>query len=168
MSLGPGWSFTTVQEPLSHNEHTPFYVRGDSYHFYINANLTSMWNHFRQTRIVLHEMIRVMAVKLYKLQRTAECEQTILQSVAIINQMVDDICASVRLHFTSDQVRFGGAFRLLWPLFISASIPHVDSGTKEWIAQTLAMIGKMTGVHLATIMSQLIRKGEIFEMVPGT
>ncbi|KAJ5537878.1 C6 zinc finger domain protein [Penicillium frequentans] len=167
MSLGPGWAFTSIQEPLSQS-HTPFYMRGDSYHSYYNVNLASMWNHFRQTRIVLHEMIRVMAVHLYKLRKTSECEQTIIQSVTIINQMVDDICASVRFHFISDQARFGGAIRLLWPLFISANVSHVDSGTKEWIAQTLAMIGKIMGVHLATIMSQLIRKGDSFDMIPGT
>lgn len=168
MSLGPGWSFTTIQESLSRDGHTPFYMRGDTYHVYFNVNLASMWNHYRQTRIVLHEMIRVMAVHLYKLRETSECERTILDSVVIINQMVDDICASVRYHFSSDQAHFGGAIRLLWPLFIAANIPHLDSGTKEWIAQTLAMIGKSMGVQLATVMSQLIRKGEGIDMIPGT
>ncbi|KAJ5639907.1 C6 zinc finger domain protein [Penicillium longicatenatum] len=168
MSVGPGWCFTTIKAPVSHDGHIPFYMRGDTYHFYFNVYLASMWNHYRQTRLVLHEMVRVMAVHLYKLRKTSECEQTIIQSVAIINQVVDDICASVRYHFISDQACFGGALRLLWPLFVSANISHIDSATREWIAQVLAIIGESMGIYLATTMAQLIRKGELFDMVPGT
>ncbi|KAJ5633069.1 hypothetical protein N7490_009408 [Penicillium lividum] len=169
MSLGPGWRYTTISEPRPPVGHpTHFSMRGDTHHTYHSVNVASMWNHYRQTRIVLHEMVRVMALHLLALQESPECQQTILQSVSISKQMVSDICASVRYHFISDEARFGGAVRLLWPLFIGADVEHIDDKTREWIINTLSMIGNGMGIRQALVMVRFLRNGHKKNLIPGT
>ncbi|KAJ5950096.1 hypothetical protein N7454_001680 [Penicillium verhagenii] len=169
MSLGPDWSFTTVTEPnFNRSDDTQFPMNGGKYHIYNNVNLASMWNHYRQTRIVLHEMIRVLALYLSKLRETSECQHTILASAAISNQMVDDVCSSVRYHFMSDEARFGGAVRLLWPLFLAAGVRDLNPEIKEWIIKILSLISKAMGIQQAAVMSQLLREGRLTNLIPGT
>ncbi|KAJ5570578.1 uncharacterized protein N7459_010008 [Penicillium hispanicum] len=169
MSLSPAWRYTVIDDPCSHlGDNTGFPVYGGRRHLYQRVTFVSMWNHYRQLRIIVNEMIRSMSLRLWKAQRPPECQQTVSQSIAIINQMADDLCTSISYYFTSDQTSFGAALRLLWPLFVAANCAGTDPATKEWILQALNIIGSTTGIQQAIGMSQLLRKGNILGMIPGT
>lgn len=169
LSLGPFWRYSVVNNPrsdLSNYTHCPTY--GNRYHVYRNVSIATMWNHYRQTRIVLNEMIRSMSLRLWGSERVPECQQTVFQSVAIMKQMVDDICTSISYYFTSGETSFGSTIRLLWPLFIAANCASTEPATKEWILQTLDVIGSTTGIQQAISMSKLLREGNPLGLIPGT
>ncbi|OKL60877.1 hypothetical protein UA08_03736 [Talaromyces atroroseus] len=166
MSLGSSWRYTVVENPHSCLQNSPIHV--DKYHVYSDVNIASMWNHYRQTRIVLNEMIKSMSLRLWELQRSPECEQTLYQSSAIIEQVVGDLCASIPYHFTTGEAGFGGTIRLLWPLFIAGNCTGTDSASKEWSLQTLDIIASATGVQQAVGMAQLLRKGDALGIIPRT
>lgn len=171
MSLGPFWKYTVVDGDLpSHlNDHIHFpTVYGGKYHVYQNANIVSMWNHYRQTRIVVNEIIRSMSLRLWEVDMAPECQQTMVQSIAIIEQMADDICASVSYCFKNFRTIFAAALRLLWPLFVAAKSMGTEPTTREWILLTLDRIGNMTGIQQAIRMSQFIRQGTKLPIIPGT
>ncbi|GKZ36594.1 hypothetical protein AbraIFM66950_007747 [Aspergillus brasiliensis] len=115
MSLGPHWKYSVVDYTQSNPKSRPqISLHSDTYHVYKAVGIVSMWNHYRQTRIILHEMIRSMALRLWGLQGTSECQQIVFDSMDTIKQMTDDLCASVPYHFVSGEVTFTAVVRLLW------------------------------------------------------
>lgn len=171
MSLNPSWQYTVVEDdsPSHLGNHTYFPTNyGAEYHVYQDFNVASMWNHYRQTRIVVNEMIRTMSLRLWEVDRAPECEQTILQSMAIVKQMASDICASVSYCFKYFRTIFAASLRLLWPLFVAAKAMGTEPTTREWILLTLDRIGSTTGIQQAINMSQFIKKGYKLPMIPGT
>ncbi|PYH91599.1 hypothetical protein BO71DRAFT_359062 [Aspergillus ellipticus CBS 707.79] len=170
-SLGPFWQYTTIDDPRSHfgTTHTYFPLHGDKYHIYHNVHIASLWNQYRQTRVVLNQMIKTMSLRLWTLENQAapEYQRTVMQSTAVIKQMVVDICDSTPYNFTSGEVGFGGANRLMWPLFIAGNSTERGSATRAWILQTLDVIGRTTGIQQAVGMAQLLRKTTTLSMIPG-
>lgn len=56
---------------------------------------------------------------------------TMPQGVAIINQMAEDICASVPYHFSSGETAVGGLIRLIWPLFVASDCVESEPANAE-------------------------------------
>lgn len=171
MLLDSSWQYTVVDGDLpSHlNDHIHFPVNyGGKYHVYQNSTIASMWNHYRQTRIVVNEMIRSMSLRLWEVDMGPESQQTMVQSIAIIKQMAYDICASVSYCFINFRTILAAALRLLWPLFIAAKSMGTEPTTREWILLTLDRIGNITGIQQAIRMSQFIRQGTKLPIIPGT
>jgi hypothetical protein len=170
ISLGPLWQYTVVDDvsPSPLGDHTHFPVISGKYHVYQNIAIASMWNHYRQTRIVVNEMIRSMSFRLWEINRTPECQQTMIQSIAIIQQMADEICTSISYCFQHFRTIFAAAFRVLWPLFIAAKSMGTEPTTREWILLALDRIGNTTGIQQAINMAQVIRLGIKLPIIPGT
>jgi hypothetical protein len=141
---------------------------GGKYHVYQDAFVASMWNHYRQTRIVVNEMIRSMSARLWEIDRAPECQQTMIQSIATIKQMGDDICNSISYCFKNSRTIFAAALLVLWPLFIAAKSMGTEPSTREWILLTLERIGSMTGIQQAINMSNFIKQGAKLPIIPGT
>ncbi|PWY71242.1 hypothetical protein BO83DRAFT_362616 [Aspergillus eucalypticola CBS 122712] len=168
MSLGPHWQYSVVDTHSNPKSRPQIPLHSDTYHVYKTVGVVSMWNHYRQTRIIIHEMIRSMALPLWGLQGTSECQQMVLNSIDTIKQMTDDICASVPYHFVSGEVTFTAVVRLLWPLFVAGDCASSDPATKEWIIRTLEHIGNATGIQQALGMAKMLRNGHTRGFIPGT
>ncbi|PWY74515.1 hypothetical protein BO94DRAFT_524377 [Aspergillus sclerotioniger CBS 115572] len=167
-SLSPFWYYTMVEIPHTPSKNQPHFPhRGDKYHLYHNVNLASIWNNYRQTRIVVNEMLRFMSLRMWRLQRAPEYQQTMSQCMETIQQMVDDICASIPYHFISGETGFGASIRLLWPLYIAGSSKCTDSSTREWIAQILDVIGNTVGLQQALSMAQIVREEASLDVIAG-
>ena len=164
ISIDPTWRYTVLvtPPPLHTNEHddqTYRFVYGSTYHAYPALALASVWNTYRLTRIILCKIIGSSCKSILKRGTFPEKRLTALESVTIINQMAEDICASVPYHFNSDETAVGGLLRLLWPLFIASDCVESEPRMKNWILQTLDRIGHTTGIQQALMMSQLSREG---------
>ncbi|KAJ5610939.1 hypothetical protein N7510_007658 [Penicillium lagena] len=168
MSLSPRWQYTVIKNSSLPSENdVRFLVHGDSYHVYHDLTISSMWNHYRQTRIIVSQMIRSMALYICELRESPECRQMVSEFTSTINQLVDDVCASVAYHFLFGTPWLTGAIRLSWPLLISA-ICTENSATHAWILQTFDTIAAMTGFQQPLGMLQRIRDGSIKGLIPGT
>lgn len=169
MSLSSRWQYAVIKNssPPSEND-VHFLIHDDSYHVYHDLTISSMWNHYRQTRIIVNQMIRSMALHIFELRKSPECLQMISESTSTINQLVDDVCASVAYHFLFGTLGLSGAIRLPWPLLISAICTDNDSATHAWILQTLDTIVALTGFQQPFGMLQHIRDGSIKGLIPGT
>ncbi|KAJ5676267.1 hypothetical protein N7462_009164, partial [Penicillium macrosclerotiorum] len=167
-SLSPAWYYTVIDDPRSHlpsSTYPPIF--DDRYHTYHDVSIATMWNNYRQTRIVLNEMIRAMALRLWSSQNDPQYQQIVSRSIGIIDQMAGDICDSITYYFTSGEIGFGSIFRVLWPLFIVGRCTAAGSPAKEWTEQILDLIGKTTGNQQAIGMSQLLKQGTPASVIPG-
>ncbi|KAB8265439.1 hypothetical protein BDV32DRAFT_144732 [Aspergillus pseudonomiae] len=168
-SLGLAWQFTVASNsPSFSNGGIPVCSYDKVYHVYPSINVAVLWNHYRQARIVLHEMIRTMCLRASERQAMPQSQQIMLNSSAINKQLVKDVCDSVPHFFTSGEAGFGGVARLPWPLFVAADCTDISSNTKDWIAQILDIIATSAGVQQARILSHLIKQGHHgFNLIPG-
>jgi hypothetical protein len=158
MSINPASRYTTASA-LYNKKHDYEYrsVYGESYHVYPNVEIAAMWNNYRLTRIIIHEIIGSIYVRLLKPGGPPEDRLMALRSIAISRQMTEDICSSVPYHFNSRNVTVGCMFRLIWPLYIASDCVGSAPTMKQWIVQTLEKIGHATGIQQALTMSQLVR-----------
>ncbi|TPR01847.1 Got1/Sft2-like family protein [Aspergillus niger] len=160
-SLSPTWQYSTTSTPL------PFsHVRSHDteYHVYPSIDNAVYWNHYRQARIILHEMIQAMCLH----QATPDSPQIMHQSISINKQLAEDICASVPYFFTSGEAALGAVARLPWPLYLASDCAGVSPQTKDWIMQILDLIATSTGVQQARILSQFVKTGNhSYLLIPG-
>ncbi|KAJ5814929.1 Zn(II)2Cys6 transcription factor [Penicillium riverlandense] len=158
-SINPACPYTTVSA-LYTKKHDYDYrsVYGESYHVYPNVEIASLWNNYRLTRIIIHEIIGSIYVRLLKPGGPPEDRLMALRSIAISRQMAEDICSSVPYHFNSGDVAIGSAFRLIWPLYVASDCVGSAPTMKQWIVRTLEKIGQATGVQQALTMSQLVKR----------
>ncbi|KAE8325265.1 hypothetical protein BDV39DRAFT_216450 [Aspergillus sergii] len=168
-SLGLAWQFTVARNSPSFSS-GDIHIRSydDEYHVYPSINVAVLWNHYRQARIVLNEMIQTMCLTVSAQQAMPESQQIMLKSSAINKQLVKDVCASVPHFFTSGEAGFGGVARLPWPLFVAADCVDISPHRKNWIAQILDVIATSAGVQQARMLSHLIKDGRHgFNLIPG-
>ncbi|KAB8203637.1 hypothetical protein BDV34DRAFT_227252 [Aspergillus parasiticus] len=168
-SLGLAWQFTVARNSPSFSS-GDIHIRSydDEYHVYPSINVAVLWNHYRQARIVLHEMIQAMCLNVSEQQAMPESQQIMLKSSTINKQLVKDVCSSVPHFFTSGEAGFGGVARLPWPLFVAADCTDISPHRKNWIAQILDIIATSAGVQQARILSHFIKEGRHgFNLIPG-
>ncbi|KAL3465879.1 hypothetical protein BJX64DRAFT_296757 [Aspergillus heterothallicus] len=171
-SLEPHWQYTIAQahSPSTHSKDIPFPYHNTLYHIYLFLAAATLWNHYRQARITLHEMLRPMlsSMSTLPLSGVFDAEQTLSQSRIITTNLIHEICASVPFFFASDEARFVAVARLPWPLFVAAGCVESSPYTKGWIVRVLEVLAKSTGVRQAGIMTGLIRSGgHGMRLIPG-
>ncbi|CEJ62121.1 hypothetical protein PMG11_10631 [Penicillium brasilianum] len=170
LSVDPTWRYKSTETPVFNktNDHQqyPLYY-GNRYHVYPNIELASMWTYYYQTRIIVHGIIQATCRQLLEADTAHSCQHTLNQSIAISKQMVDDICASVPIYFTSGETGLGGTMRLSWPLFVAADCAVTTPEEKNWLLQTLEKIGQITGSQQALTMSDFLKKGYAVPFIPG-
>ncbi|GLA20010.1 hypothetical protein AnigIFM62618_008136 [Aspergillus niger] len=160
-SLSPTWQYSTTSTPLPFSH---FRSHDTEYHVYPSIDNAVYWNHYRQARIILHEMIQAMCLH----QATPDSPQIMHQSTSINKQLAEDICASVPYFFTSGEAALGAVARLPWPLYLASDCAGVSPQTKDWIMQILDLIATSTGVQQARILSQFVKTGNhSYLLIPG-
>ncbi|PYI02697.1 putative Zn(II)2Cys6 transcription factor [Aspergillus sclerotiicarbonarius CBS 121057] len=171
-----GWSlrldsdagFSVVYNPATSKPGTPAWAVYDVYyHVYPGIEAALLWNTYRLTRIVVHELIVAVCERLCEISGTnPDKHQSLLQqSVALTRQLARDICASIgyifQTHGTMNPALAPGAglFRLVWALYVSADCSGSSPDMKEWIIQCLQLIGRTLGVRQALYITDLLRHG---------
>ena len=81
--------------------------------------------------------------------------------------MAEDVFASVPYHFTSGETAVGGAYRLVWPLFIATSCVDPNPRTRDWIVQVFRDINNATGNQQALVISKVLSERHIVDFIPG-
>ncbi|RAQ56542.1 hypothetical protein COH20_005660 [Aspergillus flavus] len=166
--LGLAWQFTVARNSPSFSSGS-IHIRSydDEYHVYPSINVAMLWSHYRQARIVLHEMIQTMCLNVSEQQAIPKSQQIMLKSSTINKHLVKDVCSSVPHFFTSGEAGFGGVARLPWPLFVAADCTNISPHGKNWIAQILDIIATSAGVQQARILSHFIKEGRHgFNLIP--
>lgn len=170
LSLGSSWQYKTVHTEQSPPGDMPFPPHNDEYHIYPDQRAVTIWNHYRLTRLTLHELMQPIYSSLSMRQKTTwpDAQQTMAQSTAVSKEMVRDICASVPYFFRSDETRFAAGVRLPWPLFVAADSVSASPYTRAWICHVLDILGRSTGVQQALTMADSIKRGHHgMPLIPG-
>jgi hypothetical protein len=168
MSLDDTWSYAIVKRAhASTHEHFCSATGRKTYHTYNSLAIAGMWNFYRQMRIILNEMIRSIADYLLGFQWTYEGEQIVFQSISAMDQLADDICASIDYYFIYGAPGVGGVLRLQLPLFVAALCTDKYSERYTWILQMLDMLATLTGFEQTNSLSQRLRNSSNRGILPS-
>ncbi|PWY89240.1 Zn(II)2Cys6 transcription factor [Aspergillus heteromorphus CBS 117.55] len=177
LSVDPSWQYSRINiTPDSETDPLFSPIYGDYYHIYSNINSAVLWNTYRLTRIVVHEIIGAVCQRVCEISggENAEHRAAIRRSEELSLQMAEDICASVPFVFRySASVcpglpqASGGIFRLHWALFVAADCLGSTPPLQAWILDCLDQIGYNSGVQQALSMSKILRSGMHLEWLTG-
>jgi hypothetical protein len=124
------------------------------YHIYSDHWIALMWDHYRWTRILVHELILTHLILLPSLQPEMYEQQT--QSLAIISHLASRICASVSTQLyrpnstipgPESSLQLTSVFMLMWPLKVAGSAIGVPDTLHEWVLDVLKNIGQAMGIR---------------------
>lgn len=138
-------------------------------HSYTSILTATMLNHYRVFRLLaLGIAMRCLADQTPSLQN---CMQD-AQIRRTIGECVNDICASVAWFLgpgfgracadvgeadarayhrdSGDEADAGGAYYLIWPLFVAMSVDCIPGSQRSWIKERMAEIGKDFGYRQAS------------------
>ncbi|KAL4803493.1 hypothetical protein BDV18DRAFT_144860 [Aspergillus unguis] len=181
VSVDPERRYTTVRVPEPESDESigspSRLIHGSHYHIYSDTVVSTWWNDYRFVRLILLELICWLSDHLARKDEAsgAEYRRTVANSIAISQQLTDDICASVPFHLGAtatspyedwNSTRTGAVIRLIWPLFIAADTSGVTPQTVEWISATLFRIGHGMGIRQALVMAGLLREGKHLSWLP--
>lgn len=96
------WNYKSIEVPMVDGESILPMVWGSSYHVYHSIAASSMWNNYRSSRILIHELIidTVAGLDSSTTDQASYIQRQHLanQSRQIARQLVEDICASAPFH----------------------------------------------------------------------
>ncbi|KAJ5901618.1 hypothetical protein N7495_002146 [Penicillium taxi] len=102
INVPPRWSYRVVKVPMFDGVPITKAVWGDKYHVYHDLAASKAWNNYRAARILIQELIleTVKGLDVTGYDETAQQQQRNLsnQSLQVLHQLVEDICASVPFH----------------------------------------------------------------------
>ncbi|CAI7616208.1 unnamed protein product [Penicillium manginii] len=96
------WNYKSIDIPMVDGESILPMAWGTSYHIYHSIAASSMWNNYRSSRILIHELIidTVTGLDSSETDQTSYQQRQHLasQSRQIARQLMEDICASAPFH----------------------------------------------------------------------
>jgi hypothetical protein len=152
-ALSPSWKYKVVISSEAQGTYD------GQYHTYSDHWIARMWDHYRWTRILVHELILTHLILLPSLPTEMREQQT--RSMAIISHLASRICASVssQLYRPNSAIAGPGSnsqltsvFMLLWPLKIAGSAIGVPDGLHEWVIKVLENIGQTMGIRQTRVV----------------
>ncbi|PYI14005.1 hypothetical protein BO99DRAFT_345999 [Aspergillus violaceofuscus CBS 115571] len=164
LTVGQGWQYSVLDAAVtSKNKPSEQHVYGDYYHEYPEIGIAVMWNTYRLTRIVIHEVIAAVCERLWRRSRgnNNELWATIRQSAAVTRQLAEEVCAGVPYFFKSAHsdkslIDASGLIRLHWTLFVASDCVGSTPRMKAWITSRLNEIGRRVGVQQALSMTNYL------------
>lgn len=158
------WQYSVIDAAVADHEALGNqHIYSDYYHIYPEIGIAVIWNTYRMTRIVIHEVIAAVCERLWRRSRGENNEHwaAIRQSAAVTRQLSEEICASVPYFFgsaRSDQplIEASGLIRLHWALFVASDCVGSTPCMKLWIMNRLDEIGRRTGVKQALAMTEYL------------
>jgi hypothetical protein len=152
-TLPSAWKYKVVISSQPHGTYD------GQYHIHSDYWIARMWDHYRWTHILVHELILTHLV-LLPLPPTEVCNQK-TQSLAIISHLASRICASVssQLYRPNSTIRgpesnsqLTSVFMLLWPLKVAGSAIGVPEALHEWVIDVLENIGQTMGIRQTKVV----------------
>jgi hypothetical protein len=152
-ALPPAWKYKVVISPEAKGTYE------GQYHVYSDQWIARMWDHYRWTRILVHELILTHLIRLPSLPTELYEQQT--QSLAIISHLASRICAGVssQLYHPSattpepgSKAQLTSVFMLLWPLKVAGSAIGVPDALHEWVLDVLEKIGQTMGIRQTKVV----------------
>jgi hypothetical protein len=152
--LPPAWKYKVALSSQSRGTYE------GQYHIYSDHWIARMWDHYRWTRILVHELI-LTHVTLLPSPQSAMYEQQMQDSLRVISHVASHVCASVatQLFRPNPAVRDPGTksqltnvFMLLWPLKVAGSAVGVSEALHEWIIEVLDNIGLTMGIRQTRVV----------------
>ncbi|OJJ98461.1 hypothetical protein ASPACDRAFT_44971 [Aspergillus aculeatus ATCC 16872] len=164
LTVGPSWQYSVLDAAVAgDNKPSEQHIYGDYYHEYPEIGIAVMWNTYRLTRIVIHEVISAVCERLWRRSRgnNNELWATIRQSAAVTRQLAEEVCAGVPYFFGSARsnkslIEASGLIRLHWTLFVASDCVGSTPRMKAWITSRLKEIGRRTGVQQALSMTNYL------------
>lgn len=164
------WSYTTVirMRYSSDSKSSSSFFIPNQIHRYPDLYAARVWNLYRVYRLITQSiLLRVSSFY------STDHEQDYIRIEKINKAMVNDVCASVPFLLSCDlselkhgvdgfqdeeflwpQVSMGsgssghtGKFSLIWPLYISCSVPSVPDTQRKWIRAQLRWIAETGEAH---------------------
>lgn len=132
------------------------------YHVYTSARKAVIWNSYRCARIILNDLI-LNSLAPESTAQALRAEQ-FLAAQNLMNQLTNEICASVLFHLWGDYPmrkssytpRAAAGHALLWPLYLVGLFGHPIL-TRNWVIAQLDKIGGLMGIQQAISLANLIR-----------
>lgn len=152
-ALPPAWKYRVVISSEAQGTYD------GQYHIYSDHWIARMWDHYRWTRILVHELILTHMILLPSLPIEL-CDQQ-PQSLAIISHLASRICASVSSQLYRPNTTIPGpgsnsqltsVFMLLWPLKVAGSAIGVPEALHEWVLDVLDNIGQTMGIRQTKVV----------------
>ena len=159
LSAPSEYSYTTVDSQTLHDaSNENLFYSSKAYVYKAHAYAVS-WNRCRGARLIANGLIQKAVSWAHILAHPGEQidSNTIpgrAESIQTVQQLVDDVCASVPYHFGATE---GGpmssvyspatatnAYTLVWPLIFCAGMKHIPDLQRDWIKSRLDLIGRIT------------------------
>ncbi|KAF2747154.1 hypothetical protein M011DRAFT_468044 [Sporormia fimetaria CBS 119925] len=185
-SLPQGWQPRTIRMILDAIEKPEDIANAENWfgpqHVYQDVHTATLINDYRTGRIYCHQVMLACMKWLDQGFNGLDLDgpiEGIPMSVFVIQQMVDEISASVPFHLDYDlqpaaqrkgternaAEAFGG-FSLMWPLFVSANADTVPQPQRDWLSGRLKVIGQRFGLSsahaLALTRSRVLGGSSVF------
>ncbi|KAL4785896.1 hypothetical protein BJX76DRAFT_150375 [Aspergillus varians] len=128
------------------------------YHVYQDAWALRVMNHYQLGRLLVNEVIVAYVSQLRV--PTADWIEQKKRSLVMINQMATDICVGIATqgvfaepcalsHGSIPLPVMKGIFMTIYPLTMAASATGVSDQLRNWVTNTLQMMGEFTGIRQA-------------------
>lgn len=136
------------------------------YHIYGNWLLPNMWNNYRYSRILVHEII-LTQLKLMTTHPDAnppsqDFKNMCYRSCTLARKLARDVCASVPYtlglidEYKGQTKSAAGKMTILFPLYIAAYVDGPGSTMCDWAQDCLSKLGRGLGIDQALILSGLL------------
>jgi hypothetical protein len=152
-ALPPAWKYRVVISAEAQGTYD------GQYHIYSDHWIARMWDHYRWTRILVHELVLTHLILLPSLPTELRDQQA--KSLAIISHLASRVCASVssQLYHPSRTIpwpesnsQLTSVFMLLWPLKVAGSAIGVPEALHGWVLDVLENIGQTMGIRQTKVV----------------
>lgn len=132
------------------------------YHVYKSARKAAVWNTYRCARILVNDLI-LISLAPDSTPQALDNEQC-RAAQALMNQLSNEICASVVFHLWGDYSvrnspytpKAAAGHALLWPLYLAGLFGHTNP-MRSFVITQLEKIGDLMGIQQATSLANLLR-----------
>lgn len=140
------------------------------YDMYPDTWVASVWNSYRNVRLLIHESIVVATLQ----YGTEEQKVNLHSSAKVLSNMANGICHSAAYLLgykrgdgsTEEARKFEcaeneptpGGFLLLWPLFFSGMLRTTPKEQRQWVAKTIRRMAVQMGLQLGMSMAKLLEE----------
>lgn len=163
-NLPEAYGYTAVTAELNHE------VLSGYYHIYQEESLIEVWNKYRCIAILTNELIldhlRAHTVSLndnsdqFPVSIKQELESNILKLSSDICATVPSLVGFYNKSQTPPKNTSAASDKLIWPLYVAASMNSTSDRIRDWVAAQLAQIGPISGTKQAQMLAMMLHQKE--------
>jgi hypothetical protein len=131
------------------------------YHIYQDDSSAEVWNNYRCVTILTNELIldHLRALKAAPKNLSVQFPASLQQELESNNlELSSDICATVP--FFLELYNSSACGKLVWPLYVAASMYSASDMMRDWVTAQLAQIGHIVGTNEAQTLARMLQTKE--------